>query len=116
LELEELSLQSAVGKRQANVEAAMIQITHRTQRFPFVAGIQATDVHTDKQFAAHTEDLSLLGCSVETLTPFAEGTIISLRISQGGVNFIAQGKVAYSRPSNSGFSGFLVGTAYRRFP
>jgi hypothetical protein len=72
---------------------------HRTQRFPFVAGIQVTDLQTEKQLAAHTEDLSLLGCFVETITPFAEGTEVRLRISRGGLNFVAQGKVTYARPS-----------------
>jgi len=63
-----------------------------------VAGIQVTDLSTEKQVAAHTEDLSLFGCFVETASPFLEGTKVRLRISYNGVNFFAQGKVAYSRP------------------
>ncbi len=74
---------------------------HRTRSgFPFVAGIQVTDLQTEKQLAAHTEDLSLLGCFVETTTPFAEDTKVRLRISRGGLNFVAQGKVTYARPND----------------
>ena len=52
---------------------------------------------TEQQLAAHTEDLSLFGCFVETLAPFPAGTKVRLRISHSGANLIAQGTVAYSR-------------------
>jgi hypothetical protein len=52
---------------------------------------------TEKQLGAHTEDLSVFGCFVETAAPFPVGTTVRLRISHAGVNFMAQGKVAYSR-------------------
>ena len=70
---------------------------HRAQRFPFVAGIQVTDVATEKHLAAHTRDLSMFGCLVETVAPFPTGTKVRVGISYGGANFTAQGKVAYSR-------------------
>lgn len=70
---------------------------HRTPRFPFVAGILITDLVTEKQLAAHIEDLSLFGCFVETLDPLPVGAKISLRISYCGASVIAQGAVAYSR-------------------
>ena len=66
-----------------------------------MASIELTDVQSEKHLAAHTKDLTLFGCFVETVTPFPEGTKVSLRISHGGTNFSAQAKVAYSRP-NSG--------------
>jgi len=74
---------------------------HRAPRHSFVAGIHLTDLQSEKQLAAHIENLNLLGCFVETVTPFPKGTKVRLQISHGGVNFIAIGKVAYSRP-NSG--------------
>ena len=63
-----------------------------------MAGIQLTDLSTEKQLAAHTEDLSVFGCFVETTSPFQNGTKVRLRISHNGANFFAHGKVAYSRP------------------
>jgi len=74
-----------------------MQGTHRALRHPFVAGVQATDLQTEKQLAAHTEDISAYGCFIETITPFAMDTRVRLRISRGGQHVIVQGKVAYSR-------------------
>ena len=58
---------------------------------------------TEKQLAAHTENLSLFGCFVETLAPFPAGTKVRLRISHSGANLTAQGTVAYAR--NNGGMG-----------
>jgi hypothetical protein len=66
-----------------------------------VAGIDLTDIESEKHLAAHIKNLNLLGCYVETVTPFPEGTKVRLHISHAGKNFSAIGKVAYSRP-NSG--------------
>ena len=49
--------------------------------------------------AAHTENLSMFGCFVETTAPFPAGTKVRLRISHAGANFTGQGTVAYSRPN-----------------
>lgn len=69
---------------------------HRASRLPFVAGIQVTSLDSGDQIAAHTEDLNLFGCFVETITPLAEGTQVEVRISHNGASFVAQGKVAHS--------------------
>lgn len=66
-----------------------------------MASIDLTDLESEKHLPAHIKDLNLLGCFVETVTPFTEGTKVRLRISHAGTNFMAIGKVAYSRP-NSG--------------
>jgi hypothetical protein len=65
-----------------------------------VALIDLTDIQTEKRLAALTKDLSLFGCSVKTVTPFPEGSIVRLRITHAGVNFVGLGKVAYSRPGS----------------
>jgi len=65
-----------------------------------VAGVQLADLQSEKQLAAHIANLSLLGCFVETVTPFPEGTNVRLKISHASVNLIAIGKVAYSRPQS----------------
>ena len=56
-----------------------------------------TALDSEAEVAAHTEDLSLLGCSVQTVTPFAVGTKVLIRILHNGVVFVAQGRVAYAR-------------------
>lgn len=65
-----------------------------------MAGIDLTDLESEKHLAAHIKDLNLLGCYVETVIPFPEGTKLRLNISHAGMNFIAVGKVAYSRPDS----------------
>ena len=63
-----------------------------------MASIELTDV-SETHLTARTKDLSLFGCFVQTATPFPEGTKVILRISHGGSNFFAQGRVAHSRPN-----------------
>jgi hypothetical protein len=70
---------------------------HRTSRHSFVATIDLTNVQSDRHLAALTRDLSLSGCSVKTETPFPKGATVRLRIWHAGMNFHAEGKVAYSR-------------------
>jgi PilZ domain len=74
---------------------------HRAPRLSFVAGIDLTDLESEEHLAAHVKNLNLLGCFVETVTPFPEGTEVRLKISHARVTFSAIGRVAYSRP-NSG--------------
>jgi hypothetical protein len=73
-----------------------------------VAGIQLTDLQSEKRLAAHIENLNLLGCFVETVTPFPEGTKVRVNISHAGVNFVAIGRVAYSRPQSGMGVAFIT--------
>jgi PilZ domain len=57
-----------------------------------------TALDSEAQIAAHTEDLSLFGCFVETAKPFAAGTKVRVRISHDRMIFAAEGTVVYSRP------------------
>jgi hypothetical protein len=82
-----------------SVDSEVISISlkhYRAQRFPFVAGIQITALDTQTHIAAHTEDLNMSGCFVETTNPFVGGTKVALGILHDGVVFVAQGTVAYS--------------------
>jgi hypothetical protein len=81
---------------------------HRAPRLSFVAGIDLSDLESEKHLAAHIKDLNLLGCLVETVTPFPEGTKVRLTISHAGMNFIALGKVAYSRPTSGMGIAFIT--------
>ena len=66
-----------------------------------MARIELTDLQTEKHISGHMKDLNLFGCFVETTTPLSQGTKVSLKMSFGEIQFVAQGKVTYSRP-NSG--------------
>jgi PilZ domain len=63
-----------------------------------VASVEITDLQSEKRLSARTKDLSLFGCFVQTPTPLMENTKVGIRMSRNGVNFVAQGKVAYARP------------------
>jgi PilZ domain len=71
---------------------------HRAPRHEFIAIIEVTDLQSELRVNAHTKDLNLFGCFVETPTPFLDGTKVRLRITRGSANVFAVGKVAYSRP------------------
>jgi PilZ domain len=73
-----------------------------------VAIIELTDLQSEKHISGHTKDLTLFGCFVETMTPFSEGTKVRLRISHGGMNLVAQGNVAYSRPNSGMGIAFIM--------
>ena len=73
-----------------------------------MAGIDLIDLQSEKHVVAHTKNLNLLGCFVETMTPFPEGTKVRLTISHAGMNCIAIGKVAYSRPTSGMGIAFIT--------
>ena len=62
-----------------------------------MARIQLTAIDTETQIAAHTGDLSLFGCFVETAASFSPGTKAHVRISHNGRIFAAEGRVSYTR-------------------
>lgn len=67
-------------------------------RYSFVVDIEVTDLLSETQIRGRTKDLSLFGCSVDTLKPFANGTRVRIKLSHGGADVAALGRVAYARP------------------
>ncbi len=68
----------------------------RNLRFPFSATVEAVETKSGTQITGRTSDLSLGGCYVDTLNPFAVGTEVTIRILRGNERFEAQGRVVYS--------------------
>ena len=71
--------------------------SRRTTRHYFGGPAEVIDIRSKRQLLAPATDLSLFGCFVKTIAPFAEGTRIRLRITHGGEVFEARGHVAHSR-------------------
>ena len=69
---------------------------HRPSRLPVIAAVQVTALDTGEQIAAHTEDLTLSGCFVETPGPLLEGEKVTVQISYNGMTAVALGEVAFS--------------------
>ena len=69
----------------------------RARRYSFVAVVELTDIQSEAQIQARTSDLSLYGCCVEARKPFPRGTKVSMRITHRSANFVALGKVSYTK-------------------
>lgn len=66
----------------------------RARRYPFAASIELFDLHSEAEINEQTADLSLFGCHVNALKPWALGTKVRLRIACRGAVFTALGQVA----------------------
>lgn len=66
------------------------------RRCPFVASAEVTEPSSDTRLSARTSELGLGGCYIETLNPFAEGTLVQLRIVRDQGVFESKAKVVYS--------------------
>jgi hypothetical protein len=73
-----------------------------------MALIDLTDFQSGKRLAALTKDLSRFGCCVKTATPFPDGIKVRLRIWHAGMNFVARGRVAHSRPDSGMGIAFIT--------
>jgi PilZ domain len=65
------------------------------RRCQFVASAEVTELGSQTQLSARTSEIGLGGCYVDTLSPFPDGTIVSVRIIRDGGVFACQGKVVY---------------------
>ena len=74
---------------------------HRARRYPFSAGIELIDLQSEAAMQGQTRDLSLFGCSVNTVKPWKVGTKVRVRILHKGTVFVALGRVANTR-ANAG--------------
>ncbi len=50
------------------------------QRHPFSADAEVTELRSGLKLSARVSDLSLKGCYIDTLNPYAAGTAVSLRL------------------------------------
>ena len=55
----------------------------RSLRFPFTASVEATESTSGTRVMGRTSDLSLGGCYIDSISPFAVGTIATIRITRG---------------------------------
>jgi hypothetical protein len=65
----------------------------RATRYNFGAIAEVIDLGARKELVGITRDVSLCGCFVTTVTPFAKGTEVRVRIAGSGADFAAIGNV-----------------------
>lgn len=76
------------------------KLRRRTQsRKPFIASVLIFEPKSETRLRARTADLGPEGCFIDTLNPFAPGTMLKLRIEKGGASLETWAKVVYSLSS-----------------
>ncbi len=73
----------------------------RAKRYLLTAAAEIVDLSTGVCVSAHTSDLSLVGCYIDTLNPLPSGTAVKMRIAHDDETFFTFGTVVYSK-SNMG--------------
>jgi PilZ domain len=76
----------------------MAEERRRTLRFPFEATAEVSQVNSEARLPARVTEISLNGCFLQMSDPFADGTMLLVKIFVEGSFFEASAKVVYSQP------------------
>lgn len=68
----------------------------RAARFPFIAAAELVDENSGSRMSTRISDLSVVGCYVDTINPFPDGTPVQVKIFANALSFEAPAKVVYS--------------------
>jgi hypothetical protein len=68
-------------------------------RYPFTAATEVCEIRSQTRVKGRCSDLSTGGCYVDTLTPFAVGAAVKVRIERDGREFEAAAVVTYAHIS-----------------
>jgi len=76
-----------------------------SSRLPFTAEVRATELDSGREIWGETVNLSKGGCYVRTHQPFSQGTLLVIEITNEGVRFRTDAKVAFAlEPNGMGLS------------
>ena len=67
-------------------------------RYPLVLAAEIRVEASGTNAAARTSDISRTGCYLDTLNPLPAGTLVLLRLTQGGEQFATHARVVYEIP------------------
>jgi PilZ domain len=81
-------------------------VNRANPRFLFIAEAEVAEVGTGQGFVARISELSSLGCYVDTVNPFPEGTALRISIRYGCSACDFTGSVIYRHP------GFGMGVRF----
>jgi hypothetical protein len=97
----EQSDQSMIHPDPSNEESQNIEIPERRrmERYSFSAVAEAFELRSQARVAGRCSDLSMGGCYVDTLAPFAVESTLRISIHHDSREFQALAVVAYSHPS-----------------
>jgi len=85
----------------ANGEALTTEISERrrTVRYAFIATAEVYELRSQTRVTGRCSDLSMGGCYVDTLAPFAIDSPLRISIQHNSREFRANAVVAYAHPS-----------------
>jgi hypothetical protein len=92
----------------ATVPAAPVE-KRKSPRYSFSATVDAHDILADTSIIGRLSDISRNGCYVDTISPFAMGAEVALKITAGSRSFLTDSRVVYS--SNGMGMGLLFTAA-----
>jgi PilZ domain len=81
-------------------------VSRANARFSFIAEAEVAEVGNAKGFVARISELSSLGCYVDTVNPFPDGTELRISIRYGCSACDFTGRVIYTHP------GFGMGVRF----
>jgi len=68
-------------------------------RYPFTAAAEIYELRSQTRVSGRCSDLGAGGCYIDTLSPFAVGDVVRIRMKHDTVEFEAAGVVAYTHVS-----------------
>jgi len=94
-------LENPMRRTNARVETGSITVAERrgNPRWPFTAGVNVLEPVSGAELHAHTTDLSLGGCYVDSMNPFPTGTEVHLRLTKDDTSFHTKARVICSQTS-----------------
>jgi len=88
------------GRRDGTSEANRIENREsdrrRHFRFPFTASVEAIEPLSQARLKGRVSDLGFGGCYVDTMNPFAVGTLIKISLTKEKATFETDAKVIFS--------------------
>jgi hypothetical protein len=70
-----------------------------TLRYPFTATAEVAELRSQARLAGRSSDLGLGGCYIDTISPFAVGTPVRVRIVREPHKFEAMARITYAHAS-----------------
>jgi hypothetical protein len=71
----------------------------RAPRYQVIADAEIFEPHSGNHFQAHTSNISLLGCHINSVSGLPLGSEIQVRISKGNALFKAHARLVRSAPA-----------------
>jgi hypothetical protein len=76
--------------------AAEVKELRQNPRYSFSCDAEVIDIRGNTRITGRVTDIARKGCYVDTISPFAPGTLLAVKMKRGIQTFETQGSVAYS--------------------